>query len=303
MLGPVVIVSVAVFVVVMALVYAFSGESPMITARLGRLWRIPSTRPVGFNEKRQAYLDLVLSFVARFLPSPSSPTSDTAILLARAGFRRPEAQSAILAARVLLIVVLESVVIFTGFYQNNPIFILLIALVLGYMAPDFWLTYRVKERQQQIRLALPDALDLLVICVEAGLGLDQSLLYISQELKLAHPALCEEFDIVNAEVNVGKTRIEAMRSLAERTGVEDLKGLVATLIQTDRFGTSVAKALRVHSDELRTRRRQRAEEMAAKTAVKMVIPLVFFIFPALFVVTLGPAVISLIRSLGAMGQK
>jgi tight adherence protein C len=293
----------ALALIVMAMAYAFSGGSLMITERLGRLWRIPSSRPVGFKEKKEAYFDSVLSFLAKFLPSSSNPNSSTAILLARAGYRRPEAQSVVQAGRIIAIVALESAVFFTGFYKNNPLILFMVAGAVGFMAPDLLLSSIVKKRQQQIRLGLPDALDLLVICVEAGLGLDQSLLYISQELRIAHPALCEEFDIVNAEVNVGKTRLEALRSLAERTGVEDLKAMVVTLIQTDRFGTSVAQALRVHSDDLRTKRRQRAEEMANKTAVKMVIPLVFFIFPALFVVTLGPALIVLVRSLGGMAHK
>ena len=172
----------------------------------------------------------------------------------------------------------------------------------GFILPDFWLGRQVKARQRLLRLALPDALDLLVICVEAGLGLDQALLYVSQELRIAHPELCEEFDLVNAEVHVGKTRMEALRSLATRTGVDDLQALVATLVQTDRFGTSVAQSLRIHSDDLRTKRRQRAEEMAAKTTVKMVFPLVFFIFPALFVVILGPAVITMLRVLGQLND-
>ena len=154
-----------------------------------------------------------------------------------------------------------------------------------------------------LRLALPDALDLLVICMEAGLGLDQALLYVGQELRIAHPELCEEFDLVNAEMHVGKTRMDALRSLATRTGVDDIQALVATLVQTDRFGTSVAQSLRIHSDDLRTKRRQRAEEMAAKTTIKMLVPLVFFIFPALFVVILGPAVISLIRIFGEINAK
>ena len=159
-----------------------------------------------------------------------------------------------------------------------------------------------KGRQQLLRLALPDALDLLVICVEAGLGLDQALLYVSQELRVAHPELCAEFDLVNAEVHVGKSRMDALRSLATRTGVDDLQALVSTLIQTDRFGTSVAQSLRIHSDDLRLKRRQRAEEMAAKTTVKMVFPLVFFIFPALFVVILGPAVITMYKTLGHLNR-
>jgi tight adherence protein C len=144
---------------------------------------------------------------------------------------------------------------------------------------------------------LPDALDMLVICVEAGLGLDQSLLRVAQELRITHSELSEELQLVNMEMRVGKTRLDAMRELGRRTGVEDIKALVAMLIQTERFGTSIAQSLRVHSDDLRIKRRQRAEEISAKTSVKMVPALVLFIFPALMVVILGPAVITFIRQL------
>jgi len=301
MLGSFIIIFVAVAIIITATGYAFSGSSVMITERLGRLWRIPSVTPVGFKDKLQKGMDSTLATVSRLLPASAKQSSDSRILLARAGFRKPEAQSALDASRIFLIVIIEVAVFATGLYRSNPIILPLVGGFIGFLAPDFILGHLVKERQQKIRLGLPDALDLLVICVEAGLGLDQSLMYIAQELRLAHPALCEEFDIVNAEVNVGKARVEALRSLVDRTGVDDLKGLVATLIQTDRFGTSVAQALRVHSDDLRVKRRQRAEELAAKTTVKIVIPLVLFIFPALFVVTLGPAVITLMHTLGAKG--
>lgn len=305
MLGPVGIIFVAVVVVFMAVAYAFSGGRMPISDRLGRLWRHPTAASsADLTEKRKAVFDSVLGTIARVIPSSSeSPDEPPNALLVRAGFRRPEAETAMRAARVLAVLVLVVLVFSTGIYKQNPIFIFGIAVLGGYLAPDFWLTQRVKKRQQAIRLALPDALDLLVICVEAGLGLDQALLYISQELRVAHPELSQEFDIVNAEVNVGKSRLEALRSLSSRTGVEDVKALVATLIQTDRFGTSVAQTLRGHSDDLRLRRRQRAEEMAAKTAVKMVVPMVIFIFPALFVVILGPAVISLIRNLGSITHR
>jgi len=298
MLGPAAVVFGALVLIAVALVFAFSGGSLLVTERLGRLWRLPAGHPTGFKEKRQRLVAWLLSGVAKILPTSSDQSSGSALLLPRAGYRRPEAAVALRAARVILVVVLLSLVYFTGFYRYNPTFILGLAALLGFMGPEMGLTYLVRRRQQALRLALPDALDLLVICVEAGLGLDQSLLYIGQELRLAHPELCEEFDLVNAEMHVGKTRTEAFRSLATRTAVDDIKALVATLIQTDRFGTSVAQSLRVHSDDLRTKRRQRAEEMAAKTVVKMVFPLVFFIFPALFVVILGPAVISLVHSFG-----
>jgi tight adherence protein C len=154
-----------------------------------------------------------------------------------------------------------------------------------------------KARQQKLRRGLPDGLDLLVICVESGLGLDQALLKVAQELRITHPELSEELQLVNLEMRIGKTRLDALRELARRTGLEDIKSLVAMLVQTDRFGTSVAQSLRVFSDDLRIKRRQRAEEMSAKTSVKMVPPLIFFIFPALMVVILGPAVITLLRQL------
>jgi tight adherence protein C len=166
------------------------------------------------------------------------------------------------------------------------------------MIPESWLTWRIRSRQHKLRRGLADGLDLLVICVEAGLGLDQALMRVSQELKVTHPELSEELQLVNIEMRVGKSRIEALRELARRTGLDDIQSLVAMLIQTERFGTSIAQSLRVHSDDLRTKRRQRAEELSAKTTVKMVPPLVFFIFPALMVVILGPAVITLMRTLG-----
>jgi tight adherence protein C len=199
-------------------------------------------------------------------------------------------------ARLLSILLAVGAVYFTGAYVDRP-YLFAFALALGYMAPDFWLSRRVKRRQHRLRLSLPDALDLLVICVEAGLGLDQAILRVAEELKHVHPQLSEELRIVNLEMRLGKTRIDALRSLSSRTGVDDIKALVAMLVQTERFGTSVAQSLRVHSDTLRIKRRQRAEEQAAKAPVKMVPVLVFFIFPALLVVILGPAVIALSRQL------
>ena len=215
--------------------------------------------------------------------------------MVRAGYRSSEAVWAMRGVKVLMPVILVALVFFTGLFLLSPLLIFGAALLLGYLLPDIWLTWRIRARQHRLRLALPDGLDLLVICVEAGLGLDQALARVSQELRFAHPELSEELQVVNLEMRVGKTRLEALRELSQRTGLDDIKALVAMLIQTDRFGTSVAQALRVHSDELRMKRRQRAEEMAAKTTVKMVPVLVFFIFPALMVVILGPAVIAIMR--------
>ena len=167
----------------------------------------------------------------------------------------------------------------------------------GFFIPRFVLKRMIRNRQRRITVALPDALDLTVICVEVGLALDQALMRVGQDLRHAHPDLSDEFHLVNLEMRAGKPRAEALRNLVDRTGVDDVRALVGTLIQTDRFGTSIAQALRVHSDSLRTARRQRAEEQAAKTTIKMVPPLVIFILVPFLFVTVGPALIMAYRSL------
>jgi tight adherence protein C len=287
---------VGMVLIVVALLYTFSYVDLTVPDRLSHLWSSPAAQRVAdFRERQRARVQRLLLQVGKLLPSSPKGVSKTKRTLVRAGYRRPESVVAVRSAQIVLPAAFLSAVYFTGFYQMNPLFILGFAGALGYLLPEFWLSWRVRKRQKTIRLSLPDCLDLLVVCVEAGLGLDQSLMRVSQELRIAHPELCDELDLVTAEIRVGKTRIEALRELATRTGEDDVKSWVAMLVQTDRFGTSVAQSLRVYSDDLRTKRRQRAEEMAAKTSVKMVPALVFFIFPALFVVILGPAVISILR--------
>jgi tight adherence protein C len=173
-------------------------------------------------------------------------------------------------------------------------------LGLGYVLPGMVLARKAKARAHRIQLALADMLDLLVVSVEAGLGLDQALSRVGAELAFAYPELSDELRLINLELRAGKPRSEALRNLADRTGVDDLSSLVTMLIQTDKFGTSVAQSLRVYSETLRTKRRQRAEEAAAKTGVKMVFPLVFCIFPAIWVVTIGPAAIKFVTVLFPM---
>jgi tight adherence protein C len=174
--------------------------------------------------------------------------------------------------------------------------------LLAYVVPGILLARLAKKRQHKIQLSLADALDLLVVSVEAGLGLDQAILRVGEELAPAHPELSDELRLVNLELRAGKGRSEALRNLADRTGLEDIGSLVTMLVQTDKFGTSVAQSLRVHSETLRTKRRQRAEEAAAKTGVKMVFPLVFCIFPSIWVVTIGPAAIKFVEVLFPMAQ-
>jgi tight adherence protein C len=298
MVSTIIIAVIATFLVAVGFLYALSGESAGVSDRLGRIWRPAAVEKAGVRDSPGQIAGKVLTGIAKYIPGKGEEAPEGDIRLIQAGFRRPEASSAFTAAKAVTIVAFIALVYITGLYKTSPFVMLLAAGALGYLLPDIWLGRMVKARQLTLRLSLPDALDLLVICMEAGLGIDQALLYISKELRTAHPEICDEFDLVNAEMHVGKTRIESLRSLATRTGVDDIQALVSTLIQTDRFGTSVAQSMRVHADELRTRRRQRAEEMAAKTTIKMIIPLVLFIFPALFVVLLGPAAIKMMHAFG-----
>jgi len=221
--------------------------------------------------------------------------------LVQAGFRREEALTVFFGIRVLFAV---------SFFVllSNPIIIrpntlmALGGLALGYVLPGMVLARLAKKRAHKIRLSLADALDLLVVSVEAGLGLDQALTRVGTELAFAHPDLSDELKLINLELRAGKPRAEALRNLADRTGVDDLSSLVTMLIQTDKFGTSVAQSLRVYSETLRTKRRQRAEEAAAKTGVKMVFPLVICIFPSIWIVTIGPAAIKFVTVLFPMVQ-
>jgi len=190
-----------------------------------------------------------------------------------------------------------------GLTNQSNFLLLLVCGIIGVFLPDFVLRQKIRKRQEEITDALPDGLDLLVVCIEAGLGLNAAFVRITEEFQLSSPALSEEFDVVNREMVAGKPRQEALRALSERSGVEDVKSLVAMLVQTEKLGTSLSQSLRVHSDSLRTRRRQRAEEAAAKTTIKLVFPLVFLMFPALFIVILGPGVIQIINVLFPIGVK
>jgi tight adherence protein C len=295
--GIAAITFVSTLLILLALVYAFSPRETGVAERLEQLKQPAARRPEEkFAERHKERARNLLAKVGSFVPvAAGSRASRAQIMMMRAGYRTSEASLAIQGMKVLTPILLVGLVLLTGVYRRNPFFVLLLAAVLGFMLPEMWLLWKIKKRQHRLRMALPDGLDLLVICVEVGLGLDQSILRVAQELRIVHPELSEELQMVNLEMRVGKSRLDALRELARRTGLDELKALVAMLIQTERFGTSIAQSLRVYSDDLRTRRRQRAEEMSAKTTVKMVPPLVFFIFPALLVVILGPAIIALMR--------
>jgi tight adherence protein C len=234
---------------------------------------------------------------------PASPKDQPLLKrrLIQAGWRNPEATCYFQGARVVAIAVFTVLAIATGLHSHNSTGNLLMgvgaAALAGYMAPMQFLGLRIRRRQRAIERALPNALDLMVVCVESGLGIDQTMVQVAKELETAYPKISEEFAVMNLEMRAGKRRAEALHNLAERTGVHDLTKLVAVLVQTDRFGTSIAQCLRGHSDYLRVLARQRAEERAAKLAIKLVFPIFFSVLPSLFVVTVGPVLTRLIRDL------
>jgi len=243
-----------------------------------------------------------LKSVGSKVPRSPAEMGKLRLRLVQAGFRGEGALPLFFGIRVALAFGLFALCATPVFFHTN-IPLALGALGLGFVAPGIVLARLGKRRQHRLRLSLADAVDLLVVSVEAGLGLDQALLRVGEELAFAHPDLSDELRLVNLELRAGKGRVEALRNLGDRTGVEDLGSLCTMLIQTDKFGTSVAQSLRVHSETLRTKRRQRAEEAAAKTGVKMVFPLVFCIFPSIWVVTIGPAAIKFVTVLFPVIEK
>jgi tight adherence protein C len=224
----------------------------------------------------------------------NEPDPDLVRRLMLAGYRKPAQVDLFLGARLVLPVALGCVI---AILATSNLFLFLITLVLAFFIPDFWLNLAVKKRRERIRLSLPDGLDLLTICIEAGLGLDQGIVRVGQELRVSHPELSEELLQINLEQRAGATRIAAWQSFAARADSENVRSFVAMLVQTDRFGTPIAKSLGNFSETLRTQRRQKAEELAAKTTIKLIPPLVFFIFPSIGIVIIVPAAISILESL------
>jgi tight adherence protein C len=232
------------------------------------------------------------------IPRPPSEMGKQERLLVQAGFRRKDAVMLYYGAQFGLAVLLLIVGLAAGFVYWNPALVIPMALLVGWFLPSFVLDKLINARKERLRVALPDALDLAVVCVEAGLGIDQALRRISEELNASYPDLANELSIRHAEINLGRNRVEAFRNLAARTGVDDVKGLVAILIQTERFGTSVGKSLRVFAEAMRVKRQQRAREQAAKMPLKMTFIMMILVFPTVFVVVLGPAIITFIQKLG-----
>jgi len=259
--------------------------------------------------KKTAAVTKVLEKATPALAKPLAPKSELELSklktkLANAGFRSEAAGSIFLGlkfAGLLLGLFLGggTVLGIAGVSQKSLIAALILAGAFFYL-PGLALSLLARRRQQAIFLGLPDALDLMVVCVEAGLGLDQAMRKVSEEMKKTYPVIAEEFGLANFQLQMGRPRVEVLHELGIRTGVADLRSLAAVLIQADKFGSSIAQALRVQSDSMRTRRRQLAEEKAAKTAVKLIFPLVLFIFPGIFVVLVGPAAITMVREMFPM---
>jgi len=230
----------------------------------------------------------------KVLPKSAQEVSVAQKRLIQAGFREDSHMRILYGAKVLVPITLCLAAWLSGVASSaNPFIIYTLALGLGYLLPDFWLGRRIKKRQTEIRLGLPDFLDLLVVCIEAGLSMDQALLRTTDEMRDSQPDVSDEMGLVILETRAGRPRADAWKNLVERVDIEVVRMLVTAIVQADQFGTSIAKTLRTYADGLRVRRRQYVEEMAAKTAVKLVFPLVFFIFPTLFIVALGPTILAI----------
>jgi len=286
--------TVLLFVAVFLAGYALLMTRPNLDERLGEGRKSFRTFDLMRFLRRS---EKVLKPLGEMIPRSPEEMSRQERRLTQAGIRRRDAPYLLYGGKFAL-----AILFFLGFtaisaLRSNPLLLILLPVLLGAMIPDLVISRMIQNRKGSLQRALPDALDLAVVSVEAGLGLDQSLIKIGQELRNIYPALSDELNLYSLEVNAGKKRADALRNLGNRTDVDDVKSFTAVLIQTDRFGTSVAKSLRVFADTLRVKRRQRAEEHAAKMSIKMLPPLVFLIFPAIFVVVLGPAIIILIRTL------
>jgi tight adherence protein C len=277
------------------------GDAAAIERRLGEVTGARE-KPVERENNFGRVTVSALRKLGAMAPRSTSEVGKLQQRLTAAGFRRREALPIFFGIRIgsalLLFVVLGLPIV-----MRPNLAVALFGAALGYVLAGMALARLAQRRQHRIRLGLADALDLLVVSVEAGLGLDQAIQRVGEELDFAHPDLADELRMVNLELRAGSARGDALRNLGERTGVDDIVSLVAMLVQTDKFGTSVAQSLRVHSETVRTKRRQRAEEAAAKTGVKMVFPLVTCIFPAIWIITIGPAAIKFIQVIAPMARK
>jgi tight adherence protein C len=301
---------VCISLVAMGLYWLAVRPQSAATERLKRLNENTSTAApssLSFTDEQRPATELaerIASPLSRMLPPSASEAKKLQKQLMHAGFRSPNAPVIYRGIQLASMAGFPALVAVGVAVAQRPVasamLWILFAFIIGFFLPRYILGRMIAKRQLLVRWGLADALDLMVISIEAGLGLNAAMLKVASELKEVHPQVSEEFELANLEIRVGRERDEALRNLAERTGVEDLRSLVAMLIQTDKFGTSIARAIRAFSDSLRTKRRQRAEQAAQKAAVKLLFPLACFLFPTLFIAILGPAAINLMDTLGKM---
>ena len=302
------LISLVAFIFLMALIayfgYRYYARPGRVYEQLGGPATIAFPGMGTMAEPGHGMVITVIEQIGKAVPvSPDDATAVRRDLIA-AGYRSENAVTIYAGLRVLFTVAMVAIALtFRGMITTNTVLGLVIPVAAGFagwFGPSFILDYLISARCERIRFGLPDALDLTVVCVEAGLGLDQALQHVSHELHDAHPDVCDELEIVNLEIRAGKRRTEALRNLADRTDEAELRKLVAVMIQTDRFGTSVADSLRTHSDFMRVRRRQDAEERAAKIGVKLVFPIFFLILPSMLVVVAGPGLLQVFKYLFPM---
>jgi tight adherence protein C len=271
--------------------------TPVITGQFGTMMGAES-------EPEPSTLVTFLHQLGSKVPSSESEVVQLREHLVRAGFRSDNAMPVFYGVRIITtLMMLVFCLMMSAKMPPNPMFTLVVLLFgcgLGWVLPKMFLERKAKRRQETLRLSLPDALDLMVVSIEAGLGLDMAMQHVARELASSHPQLSEELTLVTLEMRAGKRRADALRNLAERTGEGELRKLVAILIQSDRFGTSMGESLRTHSDYLRTRRRQEAEERAGKVGVKLVFPIFFFILPSMLIVAAGPGLLQVFKQLFPM---
>jgi tight adherence protein C len=300
-----ILITVGLFVVLLVTIvyagYRFYARPGRVYEQLGGQAAFSMPQIDRLNESEPGLLVTIIEQIGEKLPiNPADATSIRRDLIA-AGHRSDKALTTYIGIRVLACAVLVIVaLVFRSMLTSNPVLAVVIPVgagVLGYFGPSFVLDYLIGSRQERIRWGLPDALDLLVVSVEAGLGLDQAIQHVARELVTVHPDVSDELELVNLEIRGGQRRADALRHLADRTGEPELRKLVAIMIQTDRFGTSIADALRTHSDFMRTRRRQEAEERANKVGVKLVFPIFFLILPSMLVVAAGPGLLQVFKTL------
>jgi tight adherence protein C len=285
--------------VIVAVAQLLPARSAGIGRRLAELEQVGAS-PFGVIQRRdrqarrERWEGMLRELGERVGGKEESDLSDTKRRMVQAGIQNPSAPMIYNGARIALPLGMATFgLLFLARSGSFGMIAVIFMAGFGWIAPSFWLDSKIRKRQKEIQRALADALDLMVTCVEAGLGLNQAIMRVAEEIRHISTELSRELMMVNFEIRAGRPREEALRNLGQRSGVEDLRELTTMLIQTDRFGTSVTQALRVHSDTLRTKRRQRAEEAAAKTTIKILFPLLFCIFPGLFVVIIGPGAINI----------